>query len=202
MQRGIFSTNRIILVSCKGIEILESLKPGRHLTTEKCLAVMWSNCHAVLRSSVEKLIYKLNRMTFRLRTVRQKDALSEVEWWLVVPSSLIYQIYLSLVNIGLVQGDFINRLINGILKPNIKIVGSDIAGRIEAVGKNIKKFQPGDEVYGDLSGRWGGFAEYVCARENVLASKPAGMSFGQAAAIPQAAMHAIQGLRDSYNCGT
>jgi NADPH:quinone reductase-like Zn-dependent oxidoreductase len=64
------------------------------------------------------------------------------------------------------------------------------------VGKNVKKFQPGDEVYGDLSGSWGGFAEYVCACENALALKPAGMSFEEAAAIPQAAMLAIQGLCD------
>lgn len=97
---------------------------------------------------------------------------------------------------GLLQGDLVNRLINGLLKPKIKILGSDIAGRIEAVGKNVKKFQPGDEVYGDLSGRWGGFAEYVCACENELALKPAGMSFEEAAAIPQAAMLAIQGLLD------
>src|SRR5712671_5254106 len=97
---------------------------------------------------------------------------------------------------GLLHGDFINRLLNGLLKPRKKILGSDIAGRIEAVGKNIKLFQPGDEVFGDLSGHWGGFAEYVCARENALALKPAGMSFDEAAAIPQAAMLAIQGLRD------
>jgi NADPH:quinone reductase-like Zn-dependent oxidoreductase len=98
---------------------------------------------------------------------------------------------------GLLQGiPFINRLLYGLLKPKIKILGSDIAGRIEAVGKNVKKFQPGDEVYGDLSGSWGGFAEYVCARENALAIKPASMSFEEAAAIPQAAMLAIQGLRD------
>jgi NADPH:quinone reductase-like Zn-dependent oxidoreductase len=98
---------------------------------------------------------------------------------------------------GLIQGgDLINRLLNGFLKPKIQIPGSDIAGRIEAVGKNVKKFHPGDEVYGDLSGRWGGFAEYVCAGENALALKPAGMSFEEAAAIPQAAMLAIQGLRD------
>jgi NADPH:quinone reductase-like Zn-dependent oxidoreductase len=97
---------------------------------------------------------------------------------------------------GLLQGDLINRLLNGLLKPKIKILGSDIAGRIEAVGKNVKKFQPGDEVYGDLSGSWGGFAEYVCARENALALKPASMTFNEAAAIPQAAMLAIQGLRD------
>ena len=99
---------------------------------------------------------------------------------------------------GLLRGDFINRLINGFFKPKNKILGSDIAGRIEAVGKNIKKFQTGDEVYGDLSGKgkWGGFAEYVCARENALALKPANMSFVEAAAIPQAAMLAVQGLLD------
>jgi NADPH:quinone reductase-like Zn-dependent oxidoreductase len=100
-------------------------------------------------------------------------------------------------DLGLLQGDLINRLIIGLIKPKIKIPGSDIAGRIEAVGKKVKKFKQGDEVYGDLSNCWGGFAEYVCARENVLVSKPAGMSFEEAAAIPQAAMLAVQGLRDS-----
>jgi NADPH:quinone reductase-like Zn-dependent oxidoreductase len=99
-------------------------------------------------------------------------------------------------DLGLLQGDFINRILNGLFKPKKQILGSDIAGRIEAVGKNVKKFQPGDEVYGDLSGSWGGFAEYVCAGENVLALKPAAMSFVEAAAIPQAAMLAIQGLHD------
>jgi NADPH:quinone reductase-like Zn-dependent oxidoreductase len=97
---------------------------------------------------------------------------------------------------GLLHGDFINRLINGLLKPKKKILGSDIAGRIEAVGKNVKQFQPGDEVYGDLSGKWGGFAEYVCAHEKALALKPGSMSFNEAAAIPQAAMLAVQGLID------
>jgi NADPH:quinone reductase-like Zn-dependent oxidoreductase len=91
---------------------------------------------------------------------------------------------------------FINRLINGLIKPKIKILGSDIAGQIETTGKNVKKFQPGDTVYGDLSGKWGGFAEYVCAHENDLALKPAAMTFEEAAAIPQAAMLAVQGLRD------
>jgi NADPH:quinone reductase-like Zn-dependent oxidoreductase len=91
---------------------------------------------------------------------------------------------------------FINRLINGLLKPKKRILGSDIAGRIEAVGKNVKQFQPGDEVYGDLSGDWGGFAEYVCAREHLLALKSVSMTFEEAAAIPQAGMLALQGLRD------
>ena len=97
---------------------------------------------------------------------------------------------------GLLEGDFINRMINGLLKPKRKILGSDIAGRIEAVGKNITKFKTGDEVYGDLSSYWGGFAEYTCAREKSLALKPAAMSFEEAAAIPQAAMLAVQGLID------
>jgi NADPH:quinone reductase-like Zn-dependent oxidoreductase len=97
---------------------------------------------------------------------------------------------------GLLKGDFINRLLNGLLKPKKKILGSDIAGRIEAVGKNVTRFKIGDNVYGDLSGQWGGFAEYVCASEKVLALMPAGMSFEEAAAIPQAAMLAVQGLID------
>ena len=98
---------------------------------------------------------------------------------------------------GLLQGiPFTNRLFSGLLKPKKKILGSDIAGRIEAVGKNVEQFQPGDEVYGDLTGNWGGFAEFVCARENALALKPASMTFDEAAAIPQAAMLALQGLRD------
>ncbi|MFZ0455536.1 MAG: NAD(P)-dependent alcohol dehydrogenase [Ignavibacteriaceae bacterium] len=94
---------------------------------------------------------------------------------------------------------FVNRLINGLLKPNKKILGSDIAGRIEAVGKNVNKFKPGDEVFGDLSGKWGGFAEYVCANENMLAFKLPKMTFEEAAAIPQAGSLAIQGLIDKGN---
>lgn len=91
---------------------------------------------------------------------------------------------------------FLNRLMSGLSKPKHRILGSDIAGRIEAVGKNVHRFKPGDEVFGDLSGRWGGFAEYVCAHQNSLAFKPADMSFEEAAAIPQAAMLTVQGLID------
>jgi NADPH:quinone reductase-like Zn-dependent oxidoreductase len=79
----------------------------------------------------------------------------------------------------------------------VRIIGSDIAGRVEAVGGNVRAFAPGDEVYGDLclSG-FGAFAEYVCAPEASLAYKPVGMTFEQAAAIPQAGMLAVQGLID------
>ena len=96
----------------------------------------------------------------------------------------------------LIGKPFVNRLMAGLLKPKrIKILGCDIAGRVEAVGKDVKQFRAGDEVFGDLSGcGWGGFAEYVCARDNALALKPAGMTFEQAAAIPQAGLLALQSL--------
>jgi NADPH:quinone reductase-like Zn-dependent oxidoreductase len=97
---------------------------------------------------------------------------------------------------GLLGGDFVNRLLNGLLKPKRKILGSDIAGRIETVGKYVTRYKTGDEVYGDLSSYWGGFAEYTCALEKSLELKPAAMSFEEAAAIPQAAMLAVQGLID------
>jgi NADPH:quinone reductase-like Zn-dependent oxidoreductase len=92
---------------------------------------------------------------------------------------------------------FVNRLLFGLFKPKIRILGIDMAGRVEAVGKNAKRFRPGDEVFGDLSGSgMGGFAEYVCARENALTPKPASMTFEEAAAIPHTAILALQGLRD------
>jgi NADPH:quinone reductase-like Zn-dependent oxidoreductase len=99
-------------------------------------------------------------------------------------------------DVALLDGDFINRMMNGVKAPKIQILGSDIAGRIEQIGKNVSVFKVGDEVYGDLSGRWGGFAEYVCAPENALALKSPKMSFEQAAAFPQAGMLAVQGLID------
>jgi len=85
----------------------------------------------------------------------------------------------------------------GLLRPKNKILGADIAGRVEAAGRNVQQFQPGDEVFGDISecGN-GGFAEYVCAREDALALKPASMTFEEAAAVPLAAVTALQGLRD------
>src|SRR5712692_9910252 len=86
--------------------------------------------------------------------------------------------------------------IGGLLKPRHQILGSDIAGRVEMAGRNIRRFQPGDEVFGDVLVYMGGFAEYVCARERALALKPASMTFEEAAAIPQAAVIALQGVRD------
>jgi NADPH:quinone reductase-like Zn-dependent oxidoreductase len=86
--------------------------------------------------------------------------------------------------------------IGGLLRPRQQILGSDIAGRVEMAGRNIGRFRPGDEVFGDILPRLGGFAEYVCARESALTLKPASMTFEEAAAIPQAAVIALQGILD------
>ncbi len=91
-------------------------------------------------------------------------------------------------------GDAAGRM-GGPFKPNFKILGCDLAGRVETVGRNVTQYQPGDEVFG-MSG-FGAFAEYVCVPEKAaLAPKPAGMTLEQVAAIPQAAFTALQGLRD------
>ena len=85
----------------------------------------------------------------------------------------------------------------GLLKPKMKILGADVAGRVEAVGRNATQFRPGDDVFGDVAGSdSGSFAEYACGRENRLASKPAHLSFEEAAAVPMAALTALQALRD------
>jgi NADPH:quinone reductase-like Zn-dependent oxidoreductase len=89
---------------------------------------------------------------------------------------------------------FLIRLMGGgLLKPKNTRLGADIAGQVEAVGRNVNQFQPGDEVYGMIQG---GFAEYACATEAALALKPANSSFEKAAAVPMAAITALQGLRD------
>ncbi|UCB42973.1 MAG: NAD(P)-dependent alcohol dehydrogenase [Dehalococcoidales bacterium] len=82
----------------------------------------------------------------------------------------------------------------GFLKPKHKILGVDIAGQVEAVGRNVKQFQPGDEVFGGID--FGGFAEYACVTEDNLVLKPTSMKFEEAAAVPAAAISALQGLRD------
>jgi NADPH:quinone reductase-like Zn-dependent oxidoreductase len=84
----------------------------------------------------------------------------------------------------------------GLLAPRNKIPGSDIAGRVESVGKNVTQFHPGDDVFGETTAYRGGFAEYACTPETHLVRKPAGMTFEQAAAIPQGAVIALQGIRD------
>jgi NADPH:quinone reductase-like Zn-dependent oxidoreductase len=94
----------------------------------------------------------------------------------------------------IMMGPLFLHLMLGLRTPKHKILGSDIAGRVEAVGRHVKQFQPGDEVFGGIV--VGGFAEYACATEDRLALKPANLSFEEAAAAPTAAITALQGLRD------
>ena len=81
---------------------------------------------------------------------------------------------------------FIRLMPGGLFRPKNEILGADLAGQIEAIGRNVRQFLPGDEVFGFLpsaTGR-GAFAEYVCVRENLITLKPANLSFEQAAAVP------------------
>jgi NADPH:quinone reductase-like Zn-dependent oxidoreductase len=88
---------------------------------------------------------------------------------------------------------YLIRIVTGLRKPKNTSLGRDVAGRVEAVGRNVAQFKPGDEVFGSCRGA---FAEYVCALESALAVKPANLTFEQAAAVPIAGLTALQGLRD------
>jgi NADPH:quinone reductase-like Zn-dependent oxidoreductase len=92
---------------------------------------------------------------------------------------------------------YISRLQAGLRKPKDSVLGADVAGQVEAVGKAVTKFQQGDDVFGSLFGQgFGAFAEYVSVSDDFLELKPANLSFEQAAAVPLAALTALQGLRD------
>lgn len=110
----------------------------------------------------------------------------------------VHAVSVNTSNLVIIQGrPFLTRLIFGLFRPGIRIPGNDIAGRVVAAGRNVTKFAAGDSVFGDLSGCGrGGFAEYVCAPETALAKKPANISFEEASAVPEAALVALQGLRD------
>jgi len=92
---------------------------------------------------------------------------------------------------------FVVRFDSGLRKPRKKILGADVSGEVESIGKNVTQFQTGDEVFGDLSScGCGSFAEYVCAPADQLVLKPTNLTIEDAAAIPMAAVTALQGLRD------
>lgn len=114
---------------------------------------------------------------------------------------VLIKVYAAAVNAAdwhIVRADpFLGRLATGLFRPKHPVPGADVAGRVEAVGKSVTRFRVGDDVFGDLSAcGWGAFAEYVCAAEHALVSKPANVAFEQAAAVPLAAVTALQGLRD------
>lgn len=126
--------------------------------------------------------------------------LNEVERPVPARNEVLVKVYAASVNaadLHLLRADpFPIRLMSGLLKPKNTILGGDIAGRVEAVGSGVTAFKPGDEVFGDISATgFGGFAEYVCTREDALALKPANITFEQAAAAGMAAVTALQGLR-------
>ena len=85
------------------------------------------------------------------------------------------------------------RIMSGLRKPKVTRLGVDVAGEVEAVGRNVTQFKPGDEVFGSCRG---GFAEYACTSESALVIKPDNVTFEQAASVPVAAFTALQGLRD------
>ena len=94
----------------------------------------------------------------------------------------------------LMRGDpYLARMVLGFGGPKVKIRGTDFAGRVEAVGRDVNRFRPGDEVYGEVDGA---FAEYVCVPDDVVEPKPGNLTFEQAAAVPLAANTALMGLRD------
>ncbi len=114
---------------------------------------------------------------------------------------VLIKVHAAAVNAGdwhLMRADpFMIRLMYGLQKPKFEILGTDVAGTVEAIGKNVTQFQPGDEVFGNLSGSgFGAFAEYVSAPENRIVLKPGNITFEDAAAVPSAAVTALQALRD------
>ncbi len=129
--------------------------------------------------------------------------LAEVDQPVVSDQSVLIRVHATSVHAGdwhLMRGTpFLLRLIYGGLRsPRFKILGTDVAGEVEAVGKAVTQFQPGDRVFGDLSeSGFGSFAEYVCAPETAFALKPTNLTFEQAATVPVSALAALQGLRDA-----
>jgi NADPH:quinone reductase-like Zn-dependent oxidoreductase len=84
--------------------------------------------------------------------------------------------------------------VGGPFRPKHSVLGSDIAGRVEAVGRDATRFRPGDDVFADILSHMGGFAEYVCVPETAVERMPAGMSYEEAAPLPQAGAIALQGI--------
>jgi len=122
--------------------------------------------------------------------------LQEVEKPNVTDDGVLVRVRAASVNpadwYGMTGLPYVGRALMGLFKPKQRVLGVDFAGTVEAVGEDITEFRPGDDVFG---GRSGSFAEYVCVR-NAVVLKPANVTFEQAAAVPIAALTALQGLRD------
>jgi NADPH:quinone reductase-like Zn-dependent oxidoreductase len=99
----------------------------------------------------------------------------------------------------MLRGEPLYARLGGLRRPRRQILGSDVAGRVSAVGGGVTRFKPGDDVFADILDRLGGLAEYVCVPERLLALMPPGMDHEQAAALPQAGAIAWQGIREKGN---
>ncbi|MEV8100064.1 NAD(P)-dependent alcohol dehydrogenase [Kitasatospora sp. NPDC085879] len=128
--------------------------------------------------------------------------LREVDRPVVADHEVLVRVHAASLNARdwhIMRGDpYLARLAFGLGGPKARIRGTDFAGRVEAVGRSVTRFRPGDEVFGEADGA---FAEYVCAPDNVVEPKPAGLSFEQAAAMPLAGNTALIGLRDLGRVG-
>jgi len=127
--------------------------------------------------------------------------LREVDRPVVSDSKVLVRVYATSVHAGdwhLMRGDpWLVRLMFGLFKPKIQILGTDMAGTVEAIGSKITQFKLGDQVFGDLSEcGFGGFAEYVSVPESALVLKPENLTFEEAAIVPVSALAALKGLRD------
>jgi NADPH:quinone reductase-like Zn-dependent oxidoreductase len=126
--------------------------------------------------------------------------LTEVPMPALRPDHVLVRVHAASINswdYDMLRGHiWITRVLSGLKSPKYQILGSDVAGVVEAVGSACCDWQPGDEVFGDIASvGFGSFAEYVAVPEKQLARKPANISFKQAAALPQAGLLAIQGIR-------
>ena len=134
------------------------------------------------------------------------NKIGEVEKPIPGDGEVLIEVHASCVNyanVGIALGKpFMIRMWSGFRKPKFRIPGGDLAGKIVAIGKNVNQFKVGDEVYGDTGdGNFGAYGEYVCAPEKNIFLKPSNMTFQDAAAVPQAAVVALQGLRDAGKIG-
>jgi len=123
--------------------------------------------------------------------------LREVDKPIAADNEVLVRVHAAAVNARdwhVMRGDpYLARLTLGVSRPNVKIRGTDFAGRVAAVGRDVKRFRPGDEVYGEIHGA---FAEYVSVPDDMVEPKPANLTFEQAAAVPLAGNTALMGLRD------
>jgi NADPH:quinone reductase-like Zn-dependent oxidoreductase len=123
--------------------------------------------------------------------------IKDVDMPVVSDGEVLVRLHAAAVNIGdwhLLRGvPYVMRMVVGLRKPKREIPGTDVAGRVEAVGRAVKQLRPGDEVFGWCEGA---FAEYACAPENNFLPKPANVTFEQAAAVGDSAFTALDAVRD------